>query len=69
VTDGHVSRRYLFPILVVLGIAASQGIELSVNRILRPDAEEITWIGDVVLAAGFVTAQNRIRPAWRRWME
>ena len=48
------SRRFLFPTLVVFGIAASQGIELFVNRILRPDAEEITWISDVVLAVGFV---------------
>ena len=42
--------------LVVFGIAASQGIELFVNRILRPDADEITWISDVVLSVGFVTA-------------
>ena len=48
------SRRYLFSILVVLGIAASQGIELFVNRILRPDAAEITWISEAVLAGGFV---------------
>jgi hypothetical protein len=48
------SRRFLFPVLVVVGIAVSQGIELFVNRVLRPDAEEITWISEVVLAVGFV---------------
>jgi phosphoserine phosphatase RsbU/P len=37
-------------------MAASQGIELFVNRILRPDAEEITWISEAVLACGFVVA-------------
>ena len=50
------SRRYLLPILVVLGTAASQAAELFVNRILRPDAEEITWISEGVLAGGFVVA-------------
>jgi hypothetical protein len=40
--------------LVLCAIAASQGIELFVNRVLRPDAEEITWIGEAVLAVGFV---------------
>ena len=39
-------RRFLFVGLVLFGIAASQGIELFVNRILRPDAEEITWISE-----------------------
>ena len=53
-TSEGPSRRYLFPILVVLGIVTAQGAELFVNRILRPDAEEITWIGDTVLAVGFV---------------
>lgn len=53
-TSGTASRRYLFPILVVLGIAASQGVELFVNRILRPDAAEIAWISEAVLAGGFV---------------
>jgi phosphoserine phosphatase RsbU/P len=43
-------------VLAVLGIAAAQGTELFVNRILRPNAEEITWIGDVVLTVGFVVA-------------
>ena len=47
-------RRVLFLGLVVCGIAASQGIELFVNRILRPDAEEIAWISEAVLALGFV---------------
>jgi phosphoserine phosphatase RsbU/P len=47
-------RRFLFVGLVLFGIAASQGIELFVNRILRPDAEEITWISEAVLACGFI---------------
>jgi sigma-B regulation protein RsbU (phosphoserine phosphatase) len=40
--------------LFLVGLAASQGIELFVNRILRPDAEEITWISEAVMAGGFV---------------
>ena len=48
-----VSRhRSSLVVLVLLGIAASQGIELFVNRVLRPDAEEITWISDAVLSVG-----------------
>jgi sigma-B regulation protein RsbU (phosphoserine phosphatase) len=47
-------RRLYVLALFLCGIAASQGIELFVNRILRPDAEEITWISDVVMAGGFV---------------
>ena len=47
-------RRVLFLGLVVCGFAASQAIELFVNRILRPDAEEIAWISEAVLAVGFV---------------
>jgi hypothetical protein len=54
VTNWRISRRYLFAGLLVLGVAASQGVELFVNRILRPDAEEITWISEAVLAGGFV---------------
>jgi serine phosphatase RsbU (regulator of sigma subunit) len=51
-------RSLLFPVLVVLGIVGAQGTELFVNRVLRPDAEEITWIGDAVLTAGFVVATS-----------
>jgi Stage II sporulation protein E (SpoIIE) len=40
--------------LVVCALAASQGIELFVNRILRPDAEEIAWISEAVLAPSFI---------------
>jgi serine phosphatase RsbU (regulator of sigma subunit) len=48
-------HRHLYVLALFLGeIAASQGIELFVNRILRPDAEEITWISEVVMAGGFV---------------
>jgi hypothetical protein len=47
-------RRVLFLGLVVCGFAASQGIELFVNRILRPNAEEFAWISEAVLALGFV---------------
>jgi Stage II sporulation protein E (SpoIIE) len=46
-------RRYLFPVLVVASLAASQGIEVVVNHVLRPNAVEITWISDAVLAGGF----------------
>jgi sigma-B regulation protein RsbU (phosphoserine phosphatase) len=47
-------RSYFFLVLVLGAIAASQGIELFVNRVLRPDAEEITWVSDAILAVGFV---------------
>lgn len=47
-------RRVQFLGLVVCGIAASQGIELLVNRVLRPNAEEIRWISEAALALGFV---------------
>jgi serine phosphatase RsbU (regulator of sigma subunit) len=47
-------RTYLFLALVLCGIAASQGIELFVNRILRPNANEITWISEAVMAGAFV---------------
>jgi Stage II sporulation protein E (SpoIIE) len=40
--------------LVSATILGSQGLERIVNRFLRPDAEEWTWIGDVVLSAGLV---------------
>ena len=45
---------YFFLVVALCGIAASQGIELFVNRILRPNAEEITWISEAVIAGGFV---------------
>ena len=47
-------RPALFVVLVLCAVAASQGIEVFVNRILRPDANEITWISEVALATGFV---------------
>lgn len=46
--------RNVFLGLAVCGIAASQGLELFVNRVLRPNATEITWISEAVVAAGFV---------------
>ena len=47
-------RPVFFFVIMSCGIAASQGIELFVNRILRPDAEEITWISEALLAGGFI---------------
>src|ERR1700752_3158339 len=47
-------RPVLFLVIMCVGIVASQGIELFVNRILRPDAEEITWISEALLAGGFI---------------
>jgi sigma-B regulation protein RsbU (phosphoserine phosphatase) len=51
--------------LVLCGIAASQGIELFVNRVLRPDAEEITWISEAVMAGGFIVVTG----LWARLRE
>jgi sigma-B regulation protein RsbU (phosphoserine phosphatase) len=54
VTNRIASRHRLLSGLVAVGIATSQCVELFVNRILRPDADEITWISEAVLAGGFV---------------
>jgi len=40
--------------LVVITIVASQGVERLINRVLRPDAEEWTWIGDLILSVGLL---------------
>ena len=40
--------------LVAVTIVGSQGLERLINRLLRPDAEEWTWIGDLVLSAGLL---------------
>ncbi|MES1255254.1 MAG: PP2C family protein-serine/threonine phosphatase [Acidobacteriota bacterium] len=40
---------------VLLVIAGAQVLEWAINRFLRPDAEEWTWISDVVLSVGLVT--------------
>jgi hypothetical protein len=40
--------------LVLVTVAGSQGIERLINRVLRPDAEEWTWIGDLILSAGLL---------------
>src|SRR3954447_3576544 len=47
-------RSYLVAVLGLCAIAGSQAIELFVNRVLRPDAEEVTWISEAVLAASFI---------------
>jgi serine phosphatase RsbU (regulator of sigma subunit) len=42
-------------LLLVLGAAAaSQAVEVFINRVIRPDAAEITWISDLILACGFL---------------
>lgn len=38
----------------ILAIVVSQGAEIFINRVLRPDAEELTWIGDLVAGSGFM---------------
>lgn len=35
-------------------LLASQAIELFINRVLRPDAEELTWISESLIAVGFL---------------
>ncbi len=60
---GH--PRVLFLGLVLGEIAASQGIELFVNRILRPNAKEIVWISDAVLVLGLVVVTG----LWTRLRE
>jgi serine phosphatase RsbU (regulator of sigma subunit) len=47
-------RPFVFLAIMAGSLAASQGVELFVNRVLRPDAREITWISEALLAAGFV---------------
>ncbi|MFN8060183.1 MAG: PP2C family protein-serine/threonine phosphatase [Vicinamibacterales bacterium] len=41
-------------VVVVAAIAVSQAFELFVNRVLRPDATEWTWISEVVMAGALV---------------
>ncbi len=40
--------------LVLITVAGSQALERVINRLLRPDAEEWTWISDVILSAGLL---------------
>ena len=47
-----VRHRTSLLVLLVSAIVASQGIELFVNRVLRPNADEIAWISDAVLSVG-----------------
>ncbi len=50
--------KFRFVGVVLLGglvaIAASQGVEMFINRVLRSDAEALTWIGDLVAGSGFM---------------
>jgi Stage II sporulation protein E (SpoIIE) len=41
-------------VLVSVTVAGSQGLERLINRLLRPDAEEWTWISDLILSAGLL---------------
>jgi hypothetical protein len=41
--------------IVLAGVGAivvAQGVEIFINRMLRPDAQEVTWIGDLVAGSG-----------------
>lgn len=38
----------------ILAIAASQGVEVFVNRALRSEADALTWISDLVAGCGFM---------------
>jgi hypothetical protein len=40
--------------LVLVVVAASQVVERLINRFLRPDTQEWTWIGDLVLSVGLL---------------
>lgn len=50
-----MNRLRFIGIIVFAGLAAigiAQGVELFINRVLRPNAEELTWIGDLVAGGG-----------------
>lgn len=47
-------HRSLFVLVILGGVGLSQAVELFINRVLRPDAEEITWLSELILACGFV---------------
>ena len=54
VTRGTRTQPMLFGLLASLVILiCSQILEWIINRELRPDAEEWTWIGDVAVSTGF----------------
>lgn len=38
----------------LVAIVLSQAIEIFINRVLRPDTEELTWISESLMAAGFL---------------
>jgi hypothetical protein len=50
------TRRSIGPglALVAVTIAGAQALEWAINRFLRPDAQEWTWISDVVLSVGLL---------------
>jgi phosphoserine phosphatase RsbU/P len=39
---------------VLAAVAISQGIELFINRVFRPDADELTWISEATMAGAFL---------------
>jgi phosphoserine phosphatase RsbU/P len=43
-----------------IAVVASQLIEVFINRVLRPDAKEWTWISETVVVAGFLV----VTPLW-----
>src|ERR1700752_3312939 len=47
-------NRFLFAVVILVGIGLAQGVELFINRVLRPDAEEIAWISEFILFSAFV---------------
>lgn len=51
----RVDRRYWLPLIGLGAIALSQLVERLVNRLLRPDAVELTWISEAFLAVAFIT--------------
>ena len=38
----------------VAALSASEAIELCINRVVRPDAAELTWISESIMAAAFL---------------
>ena len=38
----------------VAALSASEAIELFINRVVRPDAAELAWISESIMATGFL---------------